>query len=260
MEKELYIFIVITGGLLLIILFSLIVTTLQLKIRMYFLLTDISHHPFIEKNLKQSLLNIAKEQDVEIFYLPFDELNKYETDEDQKAAGVYIHMNAKDGDYENLLMERKKLYKEVIDLENKYKMPYHLIYQITFGKSTSKRSYDFCVPRIMISTDNGDGKINWIKDKLFFHKTLAHELGHHFSIKYENDRSERSADIFSADLIYNNNPNYIRLFYGGVYDIVFKDDRDLKKKYGSVNGIDYWKLIFSFYWNYYRKRKKLNET
>lgn len=231
----------------------MIVATLyffKLSLILYFMTINLDKHPYLKKTIGDALNKIAKKEDIGVFDLSYDELNKNEKNGENEACGAYIF--TEDNEY---LKKIKKIYNDMVEIEKKYETPYHILYEKQFNKPSNTRTHDFCIPRIEIAKDKNPSR--WTK--LYYFKTFAHELGHHFAIKNENDRSEERADEISAKLIYNHTPTYFRLIYGNLFNIVF-DNKINKKKFGMPSGFKFWKLVWTYYLDYHRKRKKLNVT
>lgn len=224
-----------------------------LRLKIYFGNMDLYNHPYLEKIIKNSLHKIAKKENVGVFDIPFDELNK---DEEKKACGAYINIFPETEEDKKYVEKIRKTYQDIVELEEKYGKPYHVMYEESFNEPSKHKTHEFCIPRIVIA--NKTKKDSW--DRLYYYKVLAHELGHHFAIKGNGDRSEERANEIAANLILNHTPTYFRLIYGQLFEIVFDNNNKFKKLYGLPTGLDFWKLVWSFYWDYYRNRKKLNEN
>lgn len=238
---------------LLMLILSLIIASVinELSLKVYFGMIDLGKHPYLKKTINDTLNKIARKEGIGVFDLSYDELNKDEKDEKKKACGVYVNLKKDDEFTEKI----KKTYNDILEIEKKYGIPFHVMYEKEFKKPSSVRIYKFHFPRIEIAKDENPNR--WTE--LYYFKTFAHELGHHFAIKNENNRSEERANEIGAKLILNHTPTYFRLIYGSLFDVVF-DDKENKKKFGMPSGIKFWKLVWVYYWDYYRKKNKLNLT
>lgn len=223
----------------------------KLSLELYFGTINLGKHPYLKKTIGDALNKIAKKEGIGVFDLSYDELNKDEKNESEKACGAYINIKRDDEYVEKV----KKTYNDILEMEKKFGMPYHIMYEKEFNKPSNFKTHDFCFPRIVIAKDQNTNR--WTE--LYYFKIFAHELGHHFAIKNKNDSSEERANEIGAKLIYNHTPTYFRLLYMGLFDVVF-DDKKNKKRFGMPSGIKFWKLVWAYYWDYYRKRKKLNVT
>lgn len=126
---------------------------------------------YIEKKARE----LANNEDIKIFSVLYDELNKDETDENLKAIGLFSYYKSKKVcKYETLESEYKKLNKNV-PLEEVY-------------------------PRIEI-TEKGD---------VF---TILHELGHYFLYKRDQVQSEAAANLFVEEFFDNYLPPFFKWIY-----------------------------------------------
>ncbi len=128
---------------------------------------------YIEKIAKE----IAEIEGINIYNTPFDELNKDETNEDNKAVGVFKYIKNED------LLE----YKEIV---NSY-MKQHGNWD--FGKK-----YNY--PRIEI-TEKGDVY------------TILHELGHYFLYKRNIEQSEQGANDYIEEFFNNHLPSFFKWIF-----------------------------------------------
>jgi hypothetical protein len=241
---SLFLFII---GFLFLVWVTIYFSIILLRLNLYFLGFNIKKHPYLENLLKNILHNIAKKNDIGVFYFSCKELNEGIKDDDKLVSGRYVYCIPENDDDKRLLLKKNLLYNDILNMEKKYNQTYEEIFYEIKNKKPKTPKHKLCLPRIEID-----------KDSTFLYKTLAHELGHHFAIIQENNSSEERADEISADLIINNTPDYFRLLYGHLFKIEFQNNGTYFKKYSMPKGIKYWKLLWSYYWNYYRKRKKLN--
>ena len=230
-------------SILLLILISLI-SIYKLSVEIYFLNFKLNKHPYIENLIRTKLYQIAENEGVPVFELPINQVNnnKIRKKED-RTCGVYVSLNEDNEKNRKLIREMQETYNKIIKLEQNFKKSYNDLYHSIYEEAPLINKHEYCVPRIEIGIENGN-KNNW--DKIYFYKTFAHELGHHFAITRENNNSEERADEIAEEIIYNNTPKYFKLIYGSIFNT-------------KISNKEFYKLIWLYYWNYYRKQKKLNK-
>ena len=144
---------------------------------------------------RKYMADICKKEKVYLHYCyDVDELNKNvfgkNVLESEKAAGAYIHVT------------------NSTELENNDKK-YPRIYL------TKKPSVKFHI-------NSFNQTINVM--------TFAHELGHHFSIKENNDRSEKAADRYAIKLFKEFFPKYKSILYFGLLTHYLNRNKIYKKR------------------------------
>lgn len=106
----------------------------------------------------------------------------------------------------NELMDiRKKLYKNLIDLckQLNIKLEYvDNIRKVSKSKIVAGRIH-YQENKLSGKYVDGYEKIEILKDVEFPEFVLAHELGHYYSIKYNNDDSEKAANDFAKKICYD---------------------------------------------------------
>lgn len=143
---------------------------------------------FIEKEA----LKLAKEEGIDVFFSSYDEMNKYETIEEEKAVGkfLYIGNNERRVRYEKSVAQLKKI---------NYNLPKQDVY-----------------PRIEIS-EKGD---------VF---TILHELGHYFIYKRNQEQSELGANQFVEEFFNNYLPPFFMWIYQ--IEVKIRSKTDFKISY-----------------------------
>jgi hypothetical protein len=160
---------------------------------------------FIEY-VKNVAIEIANNEGIKIFFLPFDEINKNETVEKEKAIGAFRYLRDVDDNnyiYEKLIDTYKKLNKDV---------PIKDIY-----------------PRIEIS-EKGD---------VF---TILHELGHYFIYKADKIQSEEGANLFIGEFF----DKHLPPFFKWIYQIEIECRTGKKVKYTTLECYNYLKQYNNF--------------
>jgi len=138
--------------------------------------------------IEEKARELADIEDIKIFSVLYDELNKDETDEDSKAVGLFSYYKSKKVcKYETLESEYKKLNKNV---------PLEQVF-----------------PRIEI-TEKGD---------VF---TILHELGHYFIYKTDQEQSENAANLFIDEFFDKYLPPFFKWIYQ--IEIKVRGNMDLK--------------------------------
>lgn len=238
-------------GFFLIALLIAIINITFLSIRIYFIGYCQRTDPYFEVLIKNTLDRIAAREEIDVFYVPFEELNPDVRDKNDGACGKYIHYNKNlKTDTLRWIIKKQALYEHMIKIERKHGIPYSLYYKTKYGEDINIKTYEFCVPRIMIA-ELEDSKRKSIYHRLWGLKTYAHELGHHIAWRDESDGSEERADEIAADLLLDNLPKYCILLFNFLFE--------KSKRYEEPKGKKYWRLAWQFYREFYRKRKKLNE-
>lgn len=143
---------------------------------------------FIEKEA----LKLAKEEGIDIFFSSYDEMNKDETIEEEKAVGkfLYIGNNERRVRYEKSVAQLKKI---------NYNLPKQDVY-----------------PRIEIS-EKGD---------VF---TILHELGHYFIYKRNQEQTELGANQFVEEFFNNYLPPFFMWIYQ--IEVKIRSKTDFKISY-----------------------------
>lgn len=154
--------------------------------------------------IEEKALELAKKENLPVFNVSFDELNKdlEIKDENKKAVGVFRYI------------EKNK----IASYCNKIKE-----YEKNNGKITNL-SKDLIVPRIEM-TELGD---------VF---TLIHELGHYFIYKREQKQSEPAADAYCEEFFNEHLPPFFKWIFQ--IDIYVRTKKDVK--YSSSESYNYFK-------------------
>ena len=133
--------------------------------------------------IEEKVLELAKNEGIQIFSVPFDEMNKNEVDEDSKAVGKFIYYKDK-----------------------QVTTYYETTFPTRYGNLTKNDlPREKVLPRIEIS-DQGDVY------------TILHELGHYFIYKRDQIQSEAGANMFIEEFF----ENYLPPFFKWIYQIEIK--------------------------------------
>lgn len=173
-----------------------------IQFNIFILLFDFKKYPSLIEVLEKTAINICKKENISVFIKTYDELNINISNEDNKALGKYIYVT--DVEYLNSL---NKTLKQINDLEKKYHKTYEEICKLANYESNIIKE-ELHYPKILLCS---------IEDRFYnikyYYGTFFHEIGHHFSIKLNNDNSEEGADAMAWDLIQTRLPNYFQLIY-----------------------------------------------
>lgn len=152
---------------------------------------------YIEKKAKE----LAEKEGIKIYFTSFDEMNKNETVEENKAIGTFRYLKS-----ENIV----KYQNIVTDYVKKY------------GNFDLPKDYIF--PRIEISE----------KGNVF---TILHELGHYFLFKRNEEQSEKLADLFIEEFF----EKYLPPFFKWIYQIDIAIRKKEERKFSSLECYFYYK-------------------
>jgi len=173
-----------------------------LGLEIYFLRFKIEQHPMLIMMVEDVLERLSKEENVPVFYKTYEELNKNETNEKEKAVGMYVH--TKNAEHQKKCDD---FVNQVKDLEKEWKRPFNDICKIV-GVDKTMEIDEFVLPKILLCREVAM-KYGGL---LSLYATHFHEFGHHFAIKTNDDRSEEAADIQGYKLIEENLPYFFKLF------------------------------------------------
>ena len=142
---------------------------------------------YIEKKARE----LADKENIKIFFVPFDEMNKDETDESNKAVGLFRYINKNNVEYiakcSDVIKYHQKIYGDI--------------------------AHKFLFPRIEISE----------KADVF---VILHELGHYFLYKRDITQSELAADQFVEEFFDNYLPPFLKWIYQ--MEISIRSKKDIK--------------------------------
>jgi hypothetical protein len=130
---------------------------------------------------------VAEKENVPIFVLPIEELNKDEKDTKRWSAGVYFHLKK-----ECNKIEREEKIRQLIEIYKLETLPRELIN-----------------PRIELGYEKGEK----IEENCW---TLIHELGHHFVEKKGEEQSEEKADKYIEEFF----DTYLPPFFKWAFQIM----------------------------------------
>lgn len=199
------------------------------KIKLYYINKDISlsgKYLFIEdedKNILNQFIDktareIAGQEDLKIFFVPFDEMNKDEKDINKKAVGRFIFFE-KSYNYGLKIFQ----YKTSLIKSNKY--------------SNDEINRLTTYPRIELSEKS---------DEL----VIIHELGHYFLYKRGMVQSEKAADAYIKEFFETYLPPFFKWLYQIDIQIRYgtkeKDYQDGKYKFTNLECYNYYNDFKNF--------------
>ena len=179
-----------------------LITLKWLSLEIYFLKFRIEKHPMLIMMVEDVLERLSKEEKVPVFYKTYEELNKNETNEKEKAVGMYVH--TKNAEHQKRCDD---FVNQVKELEREWKRPFNDICKIV-GVDKTMEVDEFVLPKILLCREVAM-KYGGL---LSLYATHFHEFGHHFAIKQCGDRSEEAADKYGYKLIEENLPYFFKLF------------------------------------------------
>lgn len=160
--------------------------------------------PLLLDFIERKAMELAKNENIPIFFSSFEEMNKHETIEEEKAVGIFKYI----GNEERRIQYEKNVakFKQI-----NYTIPKTDVY-----------------PRIEIS-EKGD---------VF---TILHELGHYFIYKRGQEQSELGANQFIEEFFDNYLPPFFKWIYQIEIKIRSKNDFSFTDKEIQKNYKDYLK-------------------
>lgn len=160
--------------------------------------------PLLLDFIERKAMELAKNENIPIFFSSFEEMNKHETIEEEKAVGIFKYI----GNEERRIQYEKNVakFKQI-----NYTIPKTDVY-----------------PRIEIS-EKGD---------VF---TILHELGHYFIYKRGQEQSELGANQFIEEFFDNYLPPFFKWIYQIEIKIRSKNDFSFTDEEINKNYKDYLK-------------------
>lgn len=160
--------------------------------------------PLLLDYIERKAMELSKNENIPIFFSSFEEMNKHETIEEEKAVGIfkYIKNEERRIQYEKNVAKFKQI---------NYTIPKTDVY-----------------PRIEIS-EKGD---------VF---TILHELGHYFIYKRGQEQSELGANQFIEEFFDNYLPPFFKWIYQIEIKIRSKNDFSFTDEEINKNYKDYLK-------------------
>ena len=204
---------------------------------LYFAQFKIEKHPYLRNLIDSILRNIAKKENI---YLEITSLENLKKKYKKDAVGLYITAS------DQQLKIVKKILKGIENIEKHYNLPIAQLYKKTERKEEIKKS-DYQLPKIVLAKKR--------KNDIYYFYTFAHELGHHFSKKINNNPSEESADIYAQKIIYEKLPSYFKLFYELYFSVIIP-----KNKRIQISIKERLQATFEYFFKYYIHKKKLNKN
>jgi hypothetical protein len=174
---------------------------LWLRIDMYFLKFKIEKHPVLQSMIEDTIVRILKEENLSVFFKTYEELNKGKTKDKEKALGMYVY--TRDAEHQK---KNDYLREEIEQLEREWHKPIAEICKLVGANSTLDKE-DYTLPKILMCKDSIS-----LYGYLAYYATFFHEIGHHISIKYNDDRTEDGADAVGYKLVIENFPFFFQLF------------------------------------------------
>jgi len=202
-------------------------------IELYFLYFKLNKHPLLIKKIDNVLNKLCEEENIKVFHVSYEELNKDRKEKKDKIIGKYVY--SKDEEH---IIKIHNLIKEIEEIENKIKE--------TESNYTSNIDLKYIyMPRIMLCN------IDHYSSMCSYYSVFFHELGHHFSIKNDDDGSEEAADRWASLLIKKYLPSYFLLFFDFIYSY--------EKYEAKLNFKEKIKAYYEFIkYLIYERRKKEN--
>lgn len=217
-------------------LYHLILLTLSIKGNRLYGLSP-TKYPKVFKILDETYKSIAEKENINIYFLDFKYVNKDINSEEYKDKNYTL------GQYFSFSYDEKEKIKKIFkckkDIEKIIEYNFEEFFEDYPERAAKKfntlHKNSFEYPRIEI--------LNNIKyfDNLHLgkYKTIFHELGHHFAIKYNNDDSEDSANEYAYKLIKENLPDYFKLIF----------NRFFVGEYAKINSFQKAILFLKFKYN-----------
>ena len=201
-------------------------------LRIYFLKFKIEEHPILIAMIEDVLQRICKEEGIRVFHKTHEEINKGVTEKKEEAVGLYVH--AKDAEHQKKYDDVRQVIEK---LEKKWKLPYKELCIIA-GVEYNVEEDSYVLPKILLCKEKAE-KYGGL---LSYYSTYFHEIGHHFAIKANGDRSEEAADLIGYKLVHENLPFFFQIFpYINFHYRLKKDDlttKELLKAY-----FQYWQYL-----------------
>lgn len=197
------------------------------KIKLYYINKDtLIKYKYLEVN-NEFLLNhinktaheLAKKENVKIFNVSFDEMNKDETDEYKKAVGRFVSL------------DKQSNYLQINNLK------YRMIKSNLYDNDYINRITTY--PRIELSEKSDE-------------MVLIHELGHYFLYKRNLPQSEKAANMFIKEFF----EIYLPPFFKWAFQIDIKIRCGTKEKDYKDSAYNFTNLECYNYFQDYKKFKK----
>ena len=167
---------------------------------------DLQHENVFIDYIEEKARELTDKEGINIYFVPYDEMNKNEPDQYKKAIGMFKSMNNDNLiEYERIMSNFKKEYPK------------------------SNLGFEFEFPRIEI-TEKAD---------VF---TILHELGHYFLYKRNIKQSEEGANLYIEEFFNNHLPS----FFKWIYQIDIQVRGGKKIKYTSLECYKYFKEYHKF--------------
>lgn len=161
--------------------------------------------------IEKIAMQVAENEDLFVRFVKFDDLNKYELDEKQKAVGVFKYLKK---DNQVLILEYSSILEELkskkLDIPDDYKYP----------RIELTEKYDVFV--------------------------IIHELGHYFLYKNDQIQSEDSANAYIEDFF----KSYLPEFFSWVFQINIRVRTKNEFKFSAYQSYLYYKEFNSWIKNY----------
>jgi len=179
------------------------------KFQLYFLNLKLQDHPLLIEKINKVLNDICTAENLKVFHVSYEELNKDEINPKSNAIGRYVYSS----NLEMALKTIDEVKESMRRTELKYGKPYNeLCIEAGLEPIDEERLH---IPRIMMC---GDMKHFFGLES--YYGTYFHELGHHFVVKTigaEINHTEEDADMWAAKLIKEHLPSYFMLFFSFPY-------------------------------------------
>jgi len=157
---------------------------------------------YVEKKARE----LAEEENIKIFYVPYDEMNK-DFEESEKAVGLFRYLDKND-----------------VETTSKYSYLFECI-----KKRNAEVLQKYIYPRIEICE----------KSDVF---VILHELGHYFLYKKEIEQSELGANQFVEEFFDNYLPPFMKWIYQFEIEIRTKKDLEYTAEESKLHYENYLKF------------------
>lgn len=155
----------------------------------------------LNKYIEKKAYELSESENIKVFNVSFDEINKNIKDEDSKAVGRFLYVKN----------------------ENVVEYFYNLSKIILTDKSYNDIRY-YSIPRIEL-TEQSDSFV------------FIHELGHYFIYKRELEQSEAAADAYCEEFF----DKYLPSFFKWIYQIEIKVRANKNINFTKLECYNYFK-------------------
>ena len=174
------------------------------------------HQKELMSYINKKARELAQKEQIEVFDVSFDELNKNETDKKHLAAGIFYYYRKSE-----LRKEGEYLSRKYVDVARMYGYPV---------------DKDRVLPRIELAKDNND----YIEG--YEAITLLHELGHYLIYKVDGEQSEKEADAYVEKFF----DQYLPPFFKWVFQIIIHSRGNKELEFTDLESFQYFQDYKNF--------------